>query len=77
MTTIKEFIDAEAGIATHQRTGFLIDACVDDAKMKQGLWQPMDSLPVVARFWAKDHPTIAAFLIKIYIAFNGKKEVTK
>lgn len=76
MTTTKEFIDAESGIATHQRTGFLMDACVDDAKLHQGLWQPMDTLPVIARLWAKKHPKLATAFIQIYIALWGKKEVT-
>lgn len=77
MTTVKELIDAEAGISTHKRTGFMAEACMDDAKMKQGLWQPQDTLPIVARMWAAKHPKLAMILIRIYLAVNGKREVTK
>lgn len=75
--TLKESIDAEAGLNTHKRTGFMVEACMDDAKMKQGLWQPMDTLPVVAFHFAKAHPKLAMFWIRLYLAVNGKKEIKK
>lgn len=72
---LKESIDADAAINTQKRTGYLMDACIDDAKLKQGLWQPMDTLPVVAFHFAKAHPKLAMFWIKLFVAFNGQKEV--
>jgi len=77
METLRQQIDAEAAINTHKRTGWLMEVCIDDAKMKHGVWAPEDTLPVVARFWAKRHPKLAIFLIKIYYAMNGEKEVTQ
>lgn len=77
MKTLKQTIDEEAGENTHKRTGFMKEACMDDAKMKQGLWQPMDTLPIVARIFAQRCPAVAHFLIKIFLAIAGTKEVTK
>ena len=74
--TLKESIDAEAGVNTHRRTGWDMDICLNDAKMKHGVWAPEDTLPIVARYWAKSFPRLANLWIKIYIAINGKKEVS-
>lgn len=72
--TLKESIDAEAGVNTHNRTGWDMDICLNDAKMRHGVWAPEDTLPVVARHFAKAHPKIALFWLKIYMAANGKRE---
>lgn len=75
--TLKEQIDAEAALATHQRTGFLMEACVDDAKMRHGLWQPQDTLPIIARMFAARFPKVSAILVNAFLGVAGKKEVTK
>lgn len=75
METLRQRIEAEAGENTHRRTGYLKEACMDDAKLYQGLWKPEDTLPVIARHWAKSWPGLANLLIKIYLAINGQKEV--
>lgn len=77
MKTLKEAIDEVAGNNTYRRTGYIIEACMSDAKMRQGLWQPQDTLPVIAEFWAGRHPWLAQKIITIYFALWGKKEVTK
>lgn len=73
--TLKESIDAEAALNTHRRTGWDLSACHLDAKLLQGLWKPEDTCAIVARLWAKDHPVLATWWVKIYLAFKGEKEI--
>ena len=59
MDVRKEIIERTAQ-ATHARGGWDIDICRQDAIMKQGLWQPQDSIEGITSWLVDELPEIPA-----------------
>jgi len=51
---VRKEIEERTAQATHARGGWDIDICRADAIMKQGLWQPQDSIEGIVSFMQDD-----------------------